>query len=115
MEFSFASPNRAVVRTPAKINLYLEVSAPRDDGFHDIDSLFQAVSLFDEIEFEVDADSAQIDLVEEGIADKESNLVYRAAALLREHAGRPREERRRRACLGRQLRVQRQIYNRESS
>ena len=39
------------VRTPAKLNLYLEVGGLRPDGFHEIDSIFQAISLYDELEF----------------------------------------------------------------
>lgn len=40
-----------VMHTPAKVNLFLEVLNKREDGFHNINSLFQAVSLFDEIEY----------------------------------------------------------------
>ena len=34
-------PGGLTAKSPAKLNLYLEVSEPRPDGFHDIDSLFQ--------------------------------------------------------------------------
>ncbi len=37
------------VRTAAKINLMLDVIRKREDGFHEIDSLFQNISLYDEI------------------------------------------------------------------
>ncbi len=37
------------IRTAAKINLMLDVIRKRDDGFHEIDSLFQNISLYDEI------------------------------------------------------------------
>jgi len=37
------------VRVPAKINLQLSVGPPRPDGYHDIVSVFHAVSLFDEV------------------------------------------------------------------
>jgi 4-diphosphocytidyl-2-C-methyl-D-erythritol kinase len=39
------------IEAPAKINLHLEVLSERPDGYHDIDSLFLAVSLADELEF----------------------------------------------------------------
>ena len=39
------------LRTPAKVNLFLEVLDKRPDGFHNINSAFQAVSLYDIIEF----------------------------------------------------------------
>ena len=34
----------------AKLNLYLDVLGVRDDGYHDIDSVMQSISLYDEIE-----------------------------------------------------------------
>lgn len=37
------------VRSPAKINLVLSVGAPRPDGFHPLATVFQAVSLFDDV------------------------------------------------------------------
>ena len=68
-------------RAPAKINVWLEVGQVRPDGFHDIDSLFQAVGLWDDLEFRW-RDERDIELVEEGISDREDNLVYRAARKL---------------------------------
>lgn len=72
-----------LARAPAKLNLHLSVSPPRADGYHDIDSIFQAVSLYDEIRF-APAAGDEISLVEDGIAEAERNLVYRAAVLLRD-------------------------------
>ena len=46
------------VRTPAKINLTLEVLNKRDDGFHNIQSIMQAVSLYDYLTFELYDDEA---------------------------------------------------------
>jgi 4-diphosphocytidyl-2-C-methyl-D-erythritol kinase len=40
-----------VIDTPAKVNLFLQVLNRREDGYHNINSLFQAVSLFDRIRF----------------------------------------------------------------
>jgi 4-diphosphocytidyl-2-C-methyl-D-erythritol kinase len=40
-----------IIGAPAKVNLFLQVLSRRPDGFHDINSLFQAVSLFDRIRF----------------------------------------------------------------
>ena len=38
------------VLAPAKINLYLNVGARRADGYHDIESVMQTVTVFDRIE-----------------------------------------------------------------
>ncbi|MFP6737864.1 MAG: hypothetical protein VCD34_03895 [Planctomycetota bacterium] len=74
------------VRTPAKLNLFLDVGAPGSDGYHPIDSIFQAVSLFDELDF-VPAGVPGIELQEEGIEAGEENIVHRAASRLREEVG----------------------------
>ena len=70
------------VKTPAKINLTLEVLNKRPDGFHNIQSIMQAISLYDYLTFELkEADELKIEL--NGNTDKipynQSNLVYKAA------------------------------------
>ena len=37
---------------PAKVNLYLEILGKRDDGYHEIVTLMQTVSLYDKLRFE---------------------------------------------------------------
>ena len=37
------------VRVPAKINLHLGVGAPRPDGFHPLETVYQAISLYDDV------------------------------------------------------------------
>ena len=71
------------VRAPAKINWFLHVISKRSDGYHDIISLMQCVSLYDEVFFE-HADS----IVVEGDLEipASENLVYRAALLLQEYS-----------------------------
>lgn len=41
------------VVVPAKINLHLKVNEKRDDGFHDIESIFQKIPLYDELLIEM--------------------------------------------------------------
>ena len=43
------SPVGVHVRAPAKINLALKVGAPRADGYHPLATVYQAVSLYDEV------------------------------------------------------------------
>ncbi|MEJ2008865.1 MAG: 4-(cytidine 5'-diphospho)-2-C-methyl-D-erythritol kinase, partial [Acidobacteriota bacterium] len=61
---------------PAKINWFLAVLGKRDDGYHDIVSPMQCVSLFDDLSFE---HSEDIELVSAMEVPAEENLVYRAA------------------------------------
>ena len=39
-------------KTPAKVNLGLHIHRKRKDGFHELETIFQMVSLYDEIELE---------------------------------------------------------------
>ncbi|MDR1940800.1 MAG: 4-(cytidine 5'-diphospho)-2-C-methyl-D-erythritol kinase [Endomicrobium sp.] len=43
---------RITLKAPAKINLFLEIAGKRDDGYHDLESIMQTVSLYDELTFE---------------------------------------------------------------
>ena len=76
------------IRSLAKINLGLEVIRKRPDGYHDIRTLFQWIDLWDTLEFTPRGDG-EISLQgnDESIPWDASNLVFRAARLLREQAG----------------------------
>lgn len=75
-----------VWRSFAKINLYLDVLRKRRDGYHNIETIFQTVSLYDELTF-INDDSLSLSCNGPGLDMGPSNLVYRAAALLREETG----------------------------
>ncbi|GAB5404955.1 MAG: 4-(cytidine 5'-diphospho)-2-C-methyl-D-erythritol kinase [Aureliella sp.] len=53
---------RVVVRTPAKVNLFLEVLRRRDDGFHDISTVMCPISLCDTLALEL-TDTPKLDLL----------------------------------------------------
>lgn len=78
------------VRVPGKVNLYLAVGDRREDGYHELTTVFQAVSLLDEVTVR-NADVLSLEVVGEG-ADKlptdERNLAWQAAELMAEHVGR---------------------------
>ena len=69
---------------PAKINWFLAVVGKRGDGYHDIVSPMQCVSLYDHLSFE---SSEKIELVSGMEVPEEENLVYRAARLLQQSSG----------------------------
>jgi len=76
------------VWAPAKVNLYLEVLAKRADGYHDIETLMVAVSLYDTLEFKEEASGdIQLDCRHPGLGSGPDNLVCRAATLLRQRTG----------------------------
>lgn len=73
-----------VLKAPAKINWFLQVAGRRDDGYHDIVSVMQKVSLYDTLIFE---ESATLELLCGIDLPVKENLVFRAAELLREATG----------------------------
>ena len=78
------------VRVPGKVNLYLRVGPRRDDGFHDLVTVFQAVSLYDEITV-TEAEKLGVEVAGDdtaGVPTDDSNLAARAALLLAARAGR---------------------------
>jgi 4-diphosphocytidyl-2-C-methyl-D-erythritol kinase len=79
-------PAEVTVRAPGKVNLYLAVGALDDDGFHDVRTVLQAVSLYDELTASP-AEAGTVALTIEGEGAKtlsadEGNLAVRAARLL---------------------------------
>jgi 4-diphosphocytidyl-2-C-methyl-D-erythritol kinase len=84
-------PGRVTVRAPAKVNLALVVGPRRADGYHDIVSIFHAVSLYDELVARPGPEGSVLLDVHGDQADMvpldESNLAIRAAHLLAEYAG----------------------------
>ena len=88
---------RIHVRVPAKINLCLGVGASREDGFHPLATVYQAVDLCDEVRVSV-RDDAELTVVvnrdgqpvdDGSVPVGRDNIAIKAAVLLREHVGRP--------------------------
>ena len=78
------------VRVPGKVNLHLGVGERRADGYHDITTVFHAVSLTDEVTVR-GADVLSLSTIGEGaeeVPDDDRNLAWQAAELMAEHVGR---------------------------
>ena len=75
-----------VVRVPAKVNLQLSVGPVSADGYHEIATVFQAISLFDDVTVKTGEDGSGITLTASGITTgvplDSTNLAVRAAALM---------------------------------
>ncbi len=66
----------------AKINLTLDVLGKREDGYHDLKSVMQTVSLYDEVELDIETGSPwQLACDREDIPCDERNLAWKAAKL----------------------------------
>jgi 4-diphosphocytidyl-2-C-methyl-D-erythritol kinase len=79
------------VRAPAKINLGLRVGRARDDGYHPVATVYQAIALYDEVKARPDPDGEfTMTVTGEGQDDvplDDSNLAVRAARALAERYG----------------------------
>ena len=80
-------PNTVTLRSYAKINLYLDVLERRRDGFHNIETVFQTVSLADELTFTETESGVSLECSRPDLDAGPGNLVCRAAALLQAKTG----------------------------
>ncbi len=76
--------DKAVVRVPGKINLQLSVGPLQKDGYHELATVFQSVSLFDELTLTpIESGAIEIDCGDKaGVPEGRENLAYRAAELM---------------------------------
>jgi 4-diphosphocytidyl-2-C-methyl-D-erythritol kinase len=77
---------------PAKINLVLEVGALRDDGFHEVSTILQALDLCDEVSLSLGGTGVRLDVdgpFAAGTPSDGSNLCARAVAAFASAARQP--------------------------
>lgn len=74
-------------RAYAKINLYLDITGKREDGFHDILTIMQIVSLYDEVDINLNlTDELTVTVVNSDVnISQEKNIAYIAAKKFYEH------------------------------
>lgn len=85
------------VRAAAKINLLLGVGAPRPDGFHTLATVYQAISLYDDVTVALPPGAGGLTVATEvasyidasHLPEPGHNIVDRAADALSRHHGRP--------------------------
>lgn len=97
-----ATTKGLVCYAPAKLNLYFELLARREDGYHDVETLMVPVSLYDTLTFQTETassqqnESIQLSLIAPGgwnafssqtIPEGRDNLVVRALELLQRQSG----------------------------
>lgn len=80
----------ASLRSPCKLNLFLRILGRRTTGFHDLASLFQAISFSDYMHFSrlpADATCDEMTCSDTTLAVDSSNLVIKALNLMRQKTG----------------------------
>lgn len=83
-------PSPVIVRAPSKVNLHLGVGDLRDDGYHDLTTVFQALSLSDDVKI-APSTSLAVKVTGESAAEvptDRTNLVWQAAVRLAHLDGR---------------------------
>ena len=73
------------VPSPAKLNLFLHITGRRENGYHELQSIFQLIDLTDWLEF---TQTVDLDILIAGLdsVDLEHNLIYKAINLLKPYA-----------------------------
>lgn len=72
------------VKSPAKINIGLNIISKRDDGFHNIETIFYPINLFDELSF---SESSEFSFAsdDDNLNKEKTNLIIKAKELLESH------------------------------
>ncbi|ABC77763.1 4-(cytidine 5'-diphospho)-2-C-methyl-D-erythritol kinase [Syntrophus aciditrophicus] len=77
------------ILSPAKVNLHLRVLRKREDNYHDLATLMQKVSLYDELEFQPSNRGIQLRCPGFFLPENEENIVFRAAKKILSFSGCP--------------------------
>lgn len=79
---------RTTVRAAAKINLFLDITGKRGDGYHIVNMIMQSVSLYDEVTVTVEKGDGEISVscTDESVPCDETNTAYKAVKEFFEYA-----------------------------
>ncbi len=80
-------PSSIHVQSYAKINWTLDVLFKREDGYHELRTIYQTVSLHDELKLSETTGAIEIACEDPRVPCDETNLAFKAAVLLREATG----------------------------
>lgn len=80
---------KCTLLAPAKLNLFLDITGRRSDGYHLVNMVMQSVSLYDEVTLITDEDGEEIKIEcsDRLVPCDETNTAYKAVKLFFEHAG----------------------------
>jgi 4-diphosphocytidyl-2-C-methyl-D-erythritol kinase len=77
----------STLKSHAKVNLYLDVTSKRGDGYHEINTLFAPIELHDTITLKMTENGIVISCDDEAVPTDETNLAYKAARLFFDETG----------------------------
>ena len=76
-----------ILKSPAKINLFLNILGKRDDGFHEIQTFFQFINLYDQITISETSSKNIIFTSNNSDIDPKNNLCLKAVEIFQEKIG----------------------------
>lgn len=76
-----------IIPSFAKINLGLNVLKKREDGYHSIESIFQTISLHDNLHLKLEGDIIEVSSSSNDVPNGKSNLVYKAIKMFKDYTG----------------------------
>jgi 4-diphosphocytidyl-2-C-methyl-D-erythritol kinase len=80
-------PSSLQVKSYAKINWSLDVLFKREDGFHELRTIYQTISLYDHLRLIETSGAIEIACNDTRVPTDETNLAHKAATLLRQATG----------------------------
>jgi 4-diphosphocytidyl-2-C-methyl-D-erythritol kinase len=73
---------------PAKVNLFLQITGRRSDGYHELNTLMQKLALYDRLEIcRSRVPGISLACPDSGLPTDDANIVYRAARFFFDHCG----------------------------
>ena len=79
------------ILSPAKINLFLQVTGKRPDGYHELVTLMSCISLYDVMTFDFETPGISVRCDSPEVPDNEDNLAFKAASLFYDRLSMVRE------------------------
>ena len=80
-----STPNQITVISPAKLNLFLQIVGKRQDGYHNLQTVFQLLDFGDKMSFKLNRNNRRITLrCNNTDLQYKDNIIYKAAAELNE-------------------------------
>ena len=76
---------KIALKSPAKVNLFLEIKNKRKDGYHNLESIMQTISLYDELSFEDTDKGILLTCDNKSLLCDKTNLVYKAVLAIKTH------------------------------
>lgn len=78
--------NEIILRAPAKLNLYLDITGRRGDGYHELESVMTSVDLCDAVTIRKTGGDIRVSCTDADIPQNEGNICHKAAELFFEAA-----------------------------